>query len=481
MRSLFFCSFVVRDRTLELIGKITRLLFVILQQSHAISLCYNDFMRLHVALGSRSAFTLIELLVVIAIIAILAIVVVLTLNPAELLRQARDSNRISDLTTINSAINLYNTDQSGASGYSLGMATTTFISISDPNASTTAGDQCQGLGIATSSSYVYHCAASSTFRQANNTGWVPVAFANISAGSPFGALPVDPVNTTSSGDYYAYLAGPSAVGTWELVARLESQKYASASGVGGADDGYSAQYAEAGKDLALALNAGTLLVRVTSTDIAAFDAKGLVGYWPMDEGGSGLTTADISGNGNTMTWHGAATGTNGYYSLGKVGPWAGAFDGATTFASSTASNGASNNAITISAWMYQNALSSDYSALIASNNAVAQLDLRPNGDVYSVLNTSAGALMYFDVGAKVGWHLITVTWSAGNTMKQYRDGVFVGQSGGTTATTTVDYTGGFTIGRYAGHTSFNGLIDEVRVYNRALSATEVQALYNVEK
>ena len=35
-----------------------------------------------------SGFTLIELLVVIAIIAILAVVVVLTLNPAELLRQS---------------------------------------------------------------------------------------------------------------------------------------------------------------------------------------------------------------------------------------------------------------------------------------------------------------------------------------------------------------------------------------------------------
>jgi prepilin-type N-terminal cleavage/methylation domain-containing protein len=37
-------------------------------------------------------FTLIELLVVIAILAIIAVVVILTLNPAELLRQSRDAN-----------------------------------------------------------------------------------------------------------------------------------------------------------------------------------------------------------------------------------------------------------------------------------------------------------------------------------------------------------------------------------------------------
>ena len=59
---------------------------------------------------NRKGFTLIELLVVIAIIAVLAVVVVLTLNPAELLRQARDSNRLSDFATMKSAISLYATD-----------------------------------------------------------------------------------------------------------------------------------------------------------------------------------------------------------------------------------------------------------------------------------------------------------------------------------------------------------------------------------
>ena len=58
------------------------------------------------------------------VIAILAVVVVLTLNPIELLRQSRDANRISDMATLVSAINLYQTDQSGASTYSLGSSNT---------------------------------------------------------------------------------------------------------------------------------------------------------------------------------------------------------------------------------------------------------------------------------------------------------------------------------------------------------------------
>lgn len=64
----------------------------------------------------RRAFTLIELLVVIAIIAILSVVVVLSLNPAETLRQSRDSNRVSDLDTLTHALSLYQADQGTVGG-----------------------------------------------------------------------------------------------------------------------------------------------------------------------------------------------------------------------------------------------------------------------------------------------------------------------------------------------------------------------------
>ena len=58
----------------------------------------------------QRGFTLVELLIVIAILAVLSVTVVVVLNPAELLKQARDSTRISDLASINSAIALYLTD-----------------------------------------------------------------------------------------------------------------------------------------------------------------------------------------------------------------------------------------------------------------------------------------------------------------------------------------------------------------------------------
>lgn len=168
---------------------------------------------------SRKAFTLIELLVVIAIIAILAVVVILTLNPAELLRQARDSNRLSDMSTLVHAIGIYQEDLSSGS---MGSASTTYLSIPDANASTTAGDACQALGMSTSTTW--HCASSSYYRNINAIGWIPINFASTSAGSPLGSLPIDPVNNSSSNLLYTYQTNGNQ---YEVTATMESQKYQS--------------------------------------------------------------------------------------------------------------------------------------------------------------------------------------------------------------------------------------------------------------
>src|SRR3989344_8561410 len=55
----------------------------------------------------KSGFTLLELLIVITILAILTLVVVLFINPVEMLKKSRDVQRMSDMATLNSAINLF--------------------------------------------------------------------------------------------------------------------------------------------------------------------------------------------------------------------------------------------------------------------------------------------------------------------------------------------------------------------------------------
>jgi len=166
----------------------------------------------------QKGFTLIELLVVIAIIAILSLVVVLAINPVELLRQARDSTRLSDLQILSNAVSLY-------------LSSVSSPSITDNSA------YCY-MSLATSSCggrYVNAPTATSSKSgvfSVDGSGWVPVNFNSMISGSPVGKLPKDPVNTaggtTSTNLYYSYAASSTGL-VFEFDAKMESLKY-SASG-----------------------------------------------------------------------------------------------------------------------------------------------------------------------------------------------------------------------------------------------------------
>jgi prepilin-type N-terminal cleavage/methylation domain-containing protein len=170
----------------------------------------------------HEGFTLIELLVVIAIIAILAVVVVLTLNPAELLRQARDSNRISDFATIKSSIALYAEDVAttttlcGSGGcanlYTAGVTST----WSGTYTSTSAG----GWGFVGGETDI----TSKTSHAVDGTGWLPVNLNAISSGAPISSWPVDPVNTATN-TAYIYAATSTPLSTWKIATMMESAKY----------------------------------------------------------------------------------------------------------------------------------------------------------------------------------------------------------------------------------------------------------------
>ena len=174
-------------------------------------------------------FTLIELLIVIGIIAILATVVILTLNPAELLRQARDSTRVSDVATIKSAFSLYLADVAPPD---LGDTDICYTSLAaDYDAATVVGS-CGGRFSATAG---FTTISTSTDRSVDGTGWIPVDLTGISSGAPVAALPVDPVSPNTDGtaaattfDDYFYAYGISATAgsdAFEINTRLESTKF----------------------------------------------------------------------------------------------------------------------------------------------------------------------------------------------------------------------------------------------------------------
>jgi prepilin-type N-terminal cleavage/methylation domain-containing protein len=194
---------------------------------------------------NRKGFTLIELLVVIAIIAVLSVVVILSLNPAELLKQARDSNRISDMATLKSAISLYLADVNSPNLASSSVTTpygTVFVTLATTSAPTLAG---WGVTIAN-----YTTSTATTSRAINSTGWIPVNFNSISSGAPVGSLPLDPTNAGLL--YYGYLATSTNL-SFKLTAHTESGKYSTGGGadIETGDGGLSTSTFEQGTNLTL--------------------------------------------------------------------------------------------------------------------------------------------------------------------------------------------------------------------------------------
>jgi prepilin-type N-terminal cleavage/methylation domain-containing protein len=148
---------------------------------------------------SKKGFTLVELLVVIGILAVLTAAVVVVLNPAELLAQARDTQRLADFDAMKNAVALYL------------VATTTPVFTAGPFS--TSGTNGYSLGVATEN----------TSYAITGAGWFQVDFSTMAnPSSPISALPRDPV--TSATLHYVY-KGDNTNKTFEVNTELESSKY----------------------------------------------------------------------------------------------------------------------------------------------------------------------------------------------------------------------------------------------------------------
>src|SRR3989338_9810440 len=200
---------------------------------------------------------------------------------------------------------------------------------------------------------------------------------------------------------------------------------------------------------------------------------GLVGYWSMDEG-SGSYAGDSSGNKNTGTLTNGPTWVDG--KRGKALN----FDGGNDYVNLGSGDIMSSNA-TLSLWFKMSPIS-DYKFLFSTkSNETDRLSVftATNGRiVIQVLNGSNNAYVTtLDYDDNKWHHLVFVR--NGNTITNgilYIDNNPVGIASwgnfGSDSTNNV-------IGIYEQTLSypFNGLIDDVRVYNRALTAAEIQALY----
>ncbi len=152
-------------------------------------------------------------MVVIAILGVLAAVSIIVINPAQILAQARDAQRINDLRSVHSALSLFlinPTDTTLTAGPFSSAAEATLCAFTDVASPVPAATEL--------------C----TFRPppatflVNGTGWVAANLNNNDGGSPLATLPRDPVNTTHF--FYAFKAN-NIVKTYELNTRLESLRY----------------------------------------------------------------------------------------------------------------------------------------------------------------------------------------------------------------------------------------------------------------
>ncbi|HVS58768.1 MAG TPA: LamG domain-containing protein, partial [Candidatus Saccharimonadales bacterium] len=198
--------------------------------------------------------------------------------------------------------------------------------------------------------------------------------------------------------------------------------------------------------------------------------KGLVGYWPMNGNATDATpysdngtvssatlTTDRKGRANSAY---SFNGTSSYMAL--PGTW----------------GGASLTQASVVAWYEVSATSGGFEAIIEPTDATfihLQLNSSGNNEVYT--DTGGINLPIVSQTPTGVWHQLVITTKSGDT-REYLDGVQQGSSITTTysyllAATALQIGRGYSSGRY-----FNGSIDDVRIYDRALNAAEVQALYN---
>ena len=204
----------------------------------------------------------------------------------------------------------------------------------------------------------------------------------------------------------------------------------------------------------------------------------LVGHWRMDEG-SGTIAGDSSGNGNTGTL------TNGpTWAPGKYGN-AVNFDGTNDYISVPDATSLKPSTITVAFWTKLNSqaafgvpvmktTTSSWNDGYGFHNRGGSNEFTWWTNNYQGTNRFVTAPI-FSLGT---WHHVAGTFDTSSGAKLYIDGV----QAGTTATNTTALTNSNSalgIGFATGGNYWNGLIDEVRIYHRALTGQEIKAIYDV--
>ncbi len=208
-----------------------------------------------------------------------------------------------------------------------------------------------------------------------------------------------------------------------------------------------------------------------STDRPPNDT-GLVGYWSFEDG-SGTKATDFSGSGNAGTLTNGPTWVNG-----KFGKALNLSSASSQYALIGNVSALKNSVFTYSAWVNPASISNSMTVFSSGANSTPRIRLDSTSGTISLIDTNVVVMgtSSQSVSANVWTHL-AISYDASGSYAFYLNGETAGS--GTNSQSFSFGSAAFEIGRNgaANNEYFNGQIDDVRIYNRVLSADEILNLY----
>ncbi len=389
----------------------------------------------------NKGFTLLEILLVVAAIAILAGIVVVAINPGKQLAAARNAARRSDVNTLLNAVYQYALDHSGA--FPAGMDTTLKMLGTDSSCNV----NCGGGTITTGSSgttgitNAFTDLLSTDFSGTNNSTLYDTSnnYLKLSSGT--------------SGTYLSTVkTAPDTSASWTTLVFTTNRP--------------------TNKELPNSVTSETAYTTGNA------NMTGNVLLMHMNESAEATTFADNSGSGNDGDCSGTTCPTT------SVGKFNGAinFDGINDYISSKNISITQSN-FSVSAWVKWSGVPTPNIAVAVTKDPTFTLGFGWSPNPHKPTMWISGGSGYVGANGTTSiddnvWHHLVGVFDGAN-VKIYVDGTIEGTkiAGTTSVVSTNKLINIGAINSSIHNQNWNGLIDEVAIFNRTLSATEIMDHY----